>query len=618
MSAPESYRGRRNERGYEDYDRPPSSYRARDRSSDYDSYRRAPSSHSHSSYHDHSHDPYYDQRHAPRRISPEHDSYYDRDRPRDYYYDDRRRDSRPSRSRSPRRSYRNGPERRGHRGASYDSQENYMVLTNDLSFLHEDYHRSDRSQSPYRRNADGHHRRGSYQSTDLDPHSHDPLGVVRRHARNAEHDTAYDGQHTQFLLVSGLSMSTDEKALADGLTQLYKADEDAPAAGPSQPALGSGLRSTGLKPTSVPRNPGAKRDSLKRVFLVREKKSRLSCGYGLAEFHSKEEAKAAYEKFVYEKGLKISSTDVTIAYAHLGVFVPARDGTPDEYSHLAGSDTTQRFEYRIPKLFANQEMVSETPPEEAKVPEASQPPQKGGSDGNSTDQGDKKTKKRKAEESTAPKAKTRMTISAFDTWKQRQAELGTEEPEKALPTDPLVDFAAGKCYLCGRVFKNDTLNAHVEKSELHKKNLKDQKEIEAGWERLKKAHPDTVIPTAAPPSPPKEFRDRAKERRKQYGSTAPPSKEPGPRPKAKSPSPPPQLGIGAKLLAKAGYTAGAGLGASGSGITAPIETQMYRQGVGLGAEGSKLGDAHTVAQQGYLESVQASARDRYKALQERE
>lgn len=83
-------------------------------------------------------------------------------------------------------------------------------------------------------------------------------------------------------------MSTDEKALADGLTQLYKADEDAPAAGPSQPALGSGLRSTGLKPTSVPRNPGAKRDSLKRVFLVREKKSRLSCGYGLAEFHSKE------------------------------------------------------------------------------------------------------------------------------------------------------------------------------------------------------------------------------------------------------------------------------------------------------------------------------------------
>lgn len=447
----------------------------------------------------------------------------------------------------------------------------------------------------------------------------DPLNVIRRHAPNAEHDAAFDGQHTQFLLVSGLHMSTDEKALAEGLAQLYKTDEDTSVAtGSSQPASGAGLRSTGLKPTSVPRNPGAKKDSLKRVFLIREKRSRLSCGYGLAEFHSKEEAKAAHEKCVYEKSLKISSTDVTITYAHLGVFVPARDGTPDEYSHLAGTDTTQRFEYRIPKLFANEEMVSENPPEDAKAPEVSQPPQKGGSDGNSTDQGDKKTKKRKAEEATVPKTKSRMKISAFDTWSKRQAELGSDELEKTLPTDPLVDFAAGKCYLCGRVFKNDTLNAHVEKSDLHKKNLGDQKEIAAGWERLKKAHPDTVVPMIAPSSPPKEFRDRAKERRKQHGSTAPPSKNPGSRPKARSPSPPPEPGIGAKLLAKAGYTAGAGLGATGTGITAPIETQMYRQGVGLGAEGGKMGDAHTVAQQGYLESVQESARDRYKALQERE
>lgn len=216
-------------------------------------------------------------------------------------------------------------------------------------------------------------------------------------------------------------MSTDEKALAEGLLRLYKADEDAQPAGPPQPTVGTGLKSTGLKPTSVPRNPGAKKDSLKRVFLVREKKSRLSCGYGLAEFHNREvsnlfciapadsdpqqEAKAAYEKCVHEKGLKISSKDVTVTFAHLGVFVPARDGTPDEYSHLAGSDTTQRFEYRIPKLFANEEMVSENPPEDPKLPEVPQPSQKGSSDGNGTDQGEKKTKKRKAEEIPVPKTK---------------------------------------------------------------------------------------------------------------------------------------------------------------------------------------------------------------------
>ncbi|GME39918.1 Rna-binding protein [Neofusicoccum parvum] len=250
MAPPDSYRGRGDDRVYDEYSRPSSSYRARDRSSDYDSYRRAPSSHSHSSYHERPDDAYhYDQRRAPRRTSPEYDAYYDRDRPRERYYDDRRRGSH--------------------------------------------YHPSDRSQSPYRRNEDRHRRRGSHQS-DLELYAPDPLNVVRRHAPNAEHDAAFDGQHTQFLLVSGLHMSTDEKALAEGLAQLYKADEDTSAAtGPSQPAPGAGLRSTGLKPTglkptSVPRNPGAKKDSLKRVFLIREKRSRLSCGYGLAEFHSKE------------------------------------------------------------------------------------------------------------------------------------------------------------------------------------------------------------------------------------------------------------------------------------------------------------------------------------------
>ncbi|KAL0261618.1 hypothetical protein SLS55_003048 [Diplodia seriata] len=430
------------------------------------------------------------------------------------------------------------------------------------------------------------------------------------------HDSTHDGQHTQFLLVSGLDPSTGEKALAEGLIRLYKADGD--AVDPPQPSAGAGLRSTALKPTSVPRNPGAKKDSLKRVFLIREKRSGCSCGYGLAEFHNKEEAKAAYEKFVYEKGLTISSKGVSVTFAHLGVFVPAREGTPDEYSHLAGSETTQRFEYRIPRLFAKEEMVSEQPPEDPKPLEASQPLQKGGSDGNGTDQGEKKTKKRKAEENPAPKTKSRMTISAFDTWKQRQTELGREEPQKALHTDPLVSFEEGKCYLCGRVFKGDTLKAHLEKSELHKKNLMNQEEIAAGWERLKKAHPDTVVPTVAPPSPPKEFRDRAKERRKQFGRTAPPAKGSSSRPKARSPSPAPEPSIGAKLLAKAGYTAGSGLGASGSGITAPVEAQMYRQGVGLGAEGGKIGEAHTVAQQDYLQTVQASARDRYKALQERD
>lgn len=222
-----------------------------------------------------------------------------------------------------------------------------------------------------------------------------------------------------------------------------------------------------------------------------------------------------------------------------------------------------------------------------------------------------------------------MTISAFDTWKQRQAELGPAEPEKTLPIDPLVDFAARKCYLCSRQFKDDTLKAHVEKSDMHRQNLSNAKKIAAGWQALKKANPDVVIPTAAaapPPtdSPPAEFRDRARERRKQLGSTAPPSSKKHNKPtRASSPSPPPPAdSIGAKLLAKAGYTAGSGLGASGTGITAPIEAQMYRQGVGLGAEGGKMGEATGVAEASsrgdYVGSVREGARGRFREMVERD
>ena len=40
-----------------------------------------------------------------------------------------------------------------------------------------------------------------------------------------------------------------------------------------------------------------------------------------------------------------------------------------------------------------------------------------------------------------------------------------------------------------------------------------------------------------------------------------------------------------------GYSLGTGLGAQGTGLLAPIATNMYAQGVGLGAEGGKVGDA---------------------------
>lgn len=40
-----------------------------------------------------------------------------------------------------------------------------------------------------------------------------------------------------------------------------------------------------------------------------------------------------------------------------------------------------------------------------------------------------------------------------------------------------------------------------------------------------------------------------------------------------------------------GWSAGEGLGAQGTGMVAPVATDLYVQGVGLGALGGKVGDA---------------------------
>jgi hypothetical protein len=70
-----------------------------------------------------------------------------------------------------------------------------------------------------------------------------------------------------------------------------------------------------------------------------------------------------------------------------------------------------------------------------------------------------------------------------------------------------------------------------------------------------------------------------------------------------------------------GWSAGSGLGAQGTGVTAPIATEVYAQGVGLGAQGSKLGDASEEAARNtrgrydeFLEKTKATARQRYDQL----
>lgn len=122
-----------------------------------------------------------------------------------------------------------------------------------------------------------------------------------------------------------------------------------------------------------------------------------------------------------------------------------------------------------------------------------------------------------------------------------------------------------------------------------------------------------------------EYRDRAKERRVAFGASKKvslPLKNPVMQPEDDLPEDAaPVPSKGASLLGKMGWSAGEGLGAQGTGMTAPIATDMYVQGVGLGAQGGKIGDAAGEAERNtrgdygeFLERTREKAKERFEKM----
>ena len=135
-----------------------------------------------------------------------------------------------------------------------------------------------------------------------------------------------------------------------------------------------------------------------------------------------------------------------------------------------------------------------------------------------------------------------------------------------------------------------------------------------------------ALTTATPPEDTSEYRDRAKERRAAFGASKKislPLKKTATQPEedpqdVSAPAP----SKGASLLGKMGWSAGEGLGAQGTGMTAPIATDMYVQGVGLGAQGGKIGDAVEEAERNtkggysdFLERTKDKAKERFQSME---
>lgn len=97
---------------------------------------------------------------------------------------------------------------------------------------------------------------------------------------SGDSDASPDGTPSQFLLLRGLEPTVTEDLLSKGVSKLYK-----PSRQSSPPAASSSKKSNAkVASTTGDANLGAKEGSLRRVLLVRDRKSNDSWRYGFAEF----------------------------------------------------------------------------------------------------------------------------------------------------------------------------------------------------------------------------------------------------------------------------------------------------------------------------------------------
>lgn len=101
-----------------------------------------------------------------------------------------------------------------------------------------------------------------------------------RVANNGDNDVATDNTPSQFILFRGLESSVTEELFAKGVAKLYKQSQsdNQHTSGEQQPK--------GVKPTSSSSdaNSGAREGSLRRVLLVRDRRTNESWKFGFAEF----------------------------------------------------------------------------------------------------------------------------------------------------------------------------------------------------------------------------------------------------------------------------------------------------------------------------------------------
>ncbi|KAL4873553.1 hypothetical protein BDV12DRAFT_80616 [Aspergillus spectabilis] len=449
-----------------------------------------------------------------------------------------------------------------------------------------------------------------------------PPGIAApRVDNNGDNDAAPEHQPSQFLLFRGLEASVTEELLAKGVAKLYRPNS-------SEGTSGTQRKGAKVASTTGDSNLGAREGSIRRVLLVRDRRSNESWRYGFAEFATIQDAQAAVTRLHSFEKFTISSRPVMVSYIHAGVFVPVMNpiASTERFTFSPLSNPAIKLMYWDEDAYVTELTVSTDT-------ESQQAPKNDKSAGHSeakAREAAEKAKKRKADAaSTASGAKKMAMPSHLQFWSNRHAELhgiqkkdavvkgpGDQKSSDSTAAPPRQSYGDPNrkcCYLCMRQFKTMAdVNRHERLSQLHRGNLQKEELVTKATNKLIK---HGIIP------PPPEYRDRARERRKAFGRSKTATAKPAAVPE-REPSPPAEsTSKGASLLSKMGWSAGTGLGAQGTGMTAPITTEVYAQGVGLGAQGSKLGEASEEAGRNtrgrydeFLEKTRQTARSRYEQM----
>jgi RNA recognition motif-containing protein len=462
-------------------------------------------------------------------------------------------------------------------------------------------------------------------------------GRTAKTANVGDNDASPDNTPSQFLLLRGLEPSVTEELLAKGVAKLYK-----PSGAASQPGQPVGKKGAKVASTTGDSNLGAKEGTLRRILLVRDRKTNDSWRYGFAEFAAVEDAQAALTRYNSFDKFTIASKPVMASYVHAGVFVPVLNPSAgvEKFTFSPMANPALKLKYWDEEAYVTELVVSpvETDPKDESLVVKAAAMAAESENIRSIKESDK-TKKRKAETLAGSITSSKKAApSQLQFWSNRHAELhgieqkgsdngdgvgsgqGSPTSSERADVPPMQSYADPKrncCYLCSRQFKTlAEMNRHERLSDLHRQNLNSEELVAKARKKLEKHN-------VQPQQTNVEYRDRAKERRKAFGVVNKKGEIVQSASKASKASSdeedtPPINSKGASMLGKMGYTAGQGLGASGSGMMAPINQDVYMAGVGLGAQGGKLGDAVIEAARntkgdysGFAERTREGARERY-------